>query len=1736
MSEFADSRVAVIGIGCRFPGGADTPAALWRLLLDGRDTVGPVPAGRWPAADLMAHQHPDDAPRYGRGCFVEGDIWAWEPTALAVSPQEGATIDPQHRLAMEVAREAVEHAGLPPDRIRGSRTGVYLGLYALDFLMSQSRPVRDHIDGPAMLGGNPGNAPGRIAFALDLRGPAMAVETLCSSGLVAVHTAARALAAGECDMALAGASMLMTSPESMHAEAPWLTSRQGRCFAFDGRADGFVRGEGCGMLLLKRHHDAVAAGDRILAVLRGSAVTCDGQAERLTAPSALMQEAASRLALERAGVDPGEVGLVEAHGAGTLTGDPVEYTAVNSVYGRGRDRCALGSIKTNIGHTEPVSGVAGLIKAVWAVRTGQVPANLNFREWSPQIAVDAGSRLFVPTATVEWPVSGGPRLAAVASSGLAGTNAHVLVEQAPATRASGARRRAPRSGRGRQRLFLLSTPSAPSLPLAAARLADHIERESPPLPDLAHTLAARRTHTSERLAVQAGDHAQLTARLRAFASEGQGRGDSTGTVTGRPVLSPDHPGPVFVFTGQGSQSPGMCQQLLDHDAAFTAAIDEVEPLMAAEAGFSVRRMIAHPGELSGDDRVQPTLFAVQYALAAMWRSFGVEPAAVIGQSLGEITASVVTGGLSLEDGILVSCRRARLATQVMGGAMASVVLGAGDVRADLDAAGFDKVAIAVLTAPTTTVVSGDREQVEALVKTWQARDIPAGVIRVDYASHSAHVDPILDSIRDQTKTITPRTPAIPLYGTTYDDPRRPLPFDGDYWALNLRDAVRFTDACTAALQDGHRLFIECSPNPLAVRAVRETAAQARISDVVTLGSLRRGTDDVDAFLANVAAAHCAGAVIDWQRAYPGSLVDAPPTTWHRTTMRPAEPHVLVAPGLVGARQHSLLGGHVHDPDRPGRHLWQTPISAGRIPWLADHQVAGTPVMAGAGLCEMALAAAGQVWDTDWVTATGVDILNPLILDPEPVVTVRAEETGDTLRVEILTRPGDGTPVVHARATLTPSDDAPEDADPGHGRDWPTTSVTGFYQYVRDHHHVVHGPAFNALESIRVHPHRDEAAVTLRIADEARHSAWMMLIHPALLDEAVQAAMSIWCDHYDLEPGPAVVAGFGKVEVFGPTGHARTAHLTLTSADPLACTADALLTTADGTVVARITGLRVTNITPPAERFARHLTHITHTHTPAPDAPATSTGTWLVLAPAESGTGAALVDALTARGATAEPATPPHNRTPAPRWWDTAADPQPHHIVLTIDTTGGADPSTTARDNVARLCSLIKFTAAQPHPPRLWITAHHQAPGSLTTAGLRGVVRTAAYEHPELATSLLTTDTATPLEEIARELLSEDPAPREVHLTATQRLIARLAPAHPTPVRDIPEPGTTPIRPDGSYLLTGGLGGLGLFTLQWLAGRGAGHVVLIGRNAPTPHARTVIAAAQAEGTQVSIVQGDIADRATTDQAIDVATTGERLLRGVLHAAGVVTDATLATLDDHIIDEVWRGKAEGAWHLHQATTGHPLDFFALYSSMASLIGSPGQAAYAAANAFLDDLTAHRAAHRLPATSVNWGAWASAGRGRHMADHGLTLISPTEGTDALDRILATGHPQLAYAPLSLERWLSDYPATATSALFAHALRPITPPAAETSLLTALDTADEATRRDILRTHITDTVRTTLKDPALHITATTSLVTLGVDSLTATQLRARLQHSLGIAIDPAALWASPTPAGLTDWILAHL
>lgn len=771
----ANAPIAIVGMGCRLPGDVDSPAAFWRLLVKGRDAVGTPPPGR--ETTILGDGAPADArSRFTRGGYLK-DVSRFDADFFGVSGREADVLDPQHRLLLEVIWEALEHAGLPPDGLAGSPTGVFTGLSYNDY-MDQLAGQPLELEGSILTNGHC-VAAGRISYLLGLHGPSIALDTACSSSLVAFHLACEALRRGECDLALAaGVTLMLASRITRSFVRMGMLSPTGHCRTFDAAADGFVRGEGCGVVVLKRLAEARRDGDRILAVVRGSGVNQDGRSDGLAAPSSAAQQALYRSVLARADVDPAQISLIEAHGTGTPVGDPVEFASLAAVYGNGLSPCALGSVKTNLGHLEPAAGITGLIKTVLCLQRGTIPPNLHFNRWNPAIEADA-TRFFVPLDATPWPGKQPVRLAAVSSFGFSGTNAHVILQEPPSStrRATLPAPRRPRTAA--PEVVLVAAGSHRALPDAAHRLADWLETEGEniPLRDVAHTLALRRSPGRGRLAVVARSRGETVEALRMFenglthAALVSGAGD---------VTAPRRP--VWVFSGQGSQWAGMGRELLAHDEAFEKALTDVDKLIRTEAGFSVLDLIRAGEPVTGCRKVQPTLFALQIALAATWQAHGVLPAAVIGHSMGEAAAAVVAGALTLADGVRVICRRSALLERIAGtGAMASVALDRAGVDAALADAGTDGVSVAVLAAPDTTVVSGDADQIDHLVDRWGRRGIAAVPIAVDVASHSPHVDPLLGDLREALLDLSPArrgsrsTPPCPR---TRSRPRSSTPTTG----------------------------------------------------------------------------------------------------------------------------------------------------------------------------------------------------------------------------------------------------------------------------------------------------------------------------------------------------------------------------------------------------------------------------------------------------------------------------------------------------------------------------------------------------------------------------------------------------------------------------------------------------------------------------------------------------------------------------------------------------------------------------------------------------------------------------------------------------------------------------------------------------------------------------------------------------------------------------------------------
>ena len=836
--------VAVVGIGCRFPGDVTGPESFWDLLVEGRSAISRIPADRW---DADAFYHPDPLTP-GRmttkwGGFVP-DIAGFDAEFFGITPREAAAMDPQQRMLLEVAWEALEHAGIPPDSLVGTRTGVMMGVYFNEY-QSMLGASAENVDAYSGTGNAHSITVGRISYLLGLRGPAVAVDTACSSSLVAVHLACQSLRLRETDLALAGGVSITLRPETQIAISAWgLLSPQGRCATFDAAADGFVRGEGAGVVVLKRLTDAVRDGDHVLAVVRGSAVNQDGRSNGVTAPNTAAQCDVIADALRSGDLAPESVNYVEAHGTGTVLGDPIEFEALAATYGRGEGKCALGAVKTNIGHTEAAAGIAGFIKACLAVQRGQIPPNLHFSQWNP--AIDASlTRFFVPTENTWWPAGEGPRRAGVSSFGLGGTNAHVVIEQGPDLAS------VPERGCDtRVSTLVVSGKTAARVAATASVLADWMAGAGTQvaLADVAHTLNHHRARQAKFGTAVARERAQAVAGLRALAA-----GESAPGVVA--CAEGSHgPGTVFVYSGRGSQWAGMGRQLLADEPAFAAAVAELEPVFVQQAGFSLLEVITTGRELVGIEQIQLGLIGMQLTLTALWRSYGVTPDVVIGHSMGEVAAAVVCGALTPAEGLRVTATRARLMAPLSGqGGMA--LLGLDVAATEALIADYPQVTLAIYNSPRQTVIAGPTQQIDALIAQVRAQNRFAGRVNIEVAPHNPAMDALQPQMRSELADLAPRTPSIPIISTTYAEVGACPAFDAEHWATNMRNPVRFAQAIAAAGVD-HHTFIEVSAHPLLTQAISDTLGGVGQPDkFLAVGTLQRDTDDTITFHTNLNTAH-----------------------------------------------------------------------------------------------------------------------------------------------------------------------------------------------------------------------------------------------------------------------------------------------------------------------------------------------------------------------------------------------------------------------------------------------------------------------------------------------------------------------------------------------------------------------------------------------------------------------------------------------------------------------------------------------------------------------------------------------------------------------------------------------------------------------------------------------------------------------------------------------------------------
>lgn len=1763
----ASEPIAVVGMACRFPGGVNSPEDLWDLVVQGRDAMSEFPADRGWDLERLFDSDPDVVgTSYSRtGGFVDSAA-EFDAEFFGISPREATAMDPQQRLLLEVSWEALEDAGIDPLSVHGSNTGVFAGVMYEDY-GDIMRSAGAAAEGYVATGAVGSVVSGRVAYALGLQGPTLSVDTACSSSLVALHLACHALRQGESSLVLAGGVTVMSTP--------WLFvefSRQhglahdGRCKSFSSSADGVSWSDGVGMLVLERLSDAQRLGHNVLAVIRGSAVNQDGASNGLTAPNGPSQERVIAAALADAGLTPADVDVVEAHGTGTTLGDPIEAQALISAYGHDREQPLwLGSLKSNIGHTQAAAGAAGVIKMILAMKHAVLPKTLHANEPSPHVNWKSGV-VSLLTENRDWPQLDRRRRAGISSFGISGTNAHLILEQpaqsvSPAASNDNAGDASDRLDAPSATIWPLSARTRQALAAQATRLREHlISHPDLGLGDLAYSLASTRTHFPCRATVttcryDGGEVDERESLLRALQSL-EASQPHPHVIEGRvPVLGPGDV--VFVFPGQGAQYPGMGHDLYITFPAFAEKLDECDQALRPFTGWSVVDVLRQKPDapsLERVDVVQPALFAVMVSLAALWRSYGIVPDAVIGHSQGEIAAAHIAGALTLNDAAKVVALRSQALVALTGtGTMASIGLPPETLQPRLQR-WQGRINVAAVNGPSNTTVAGDTDAIEELVTGCVADDIRARLIPVDYPSHSAGIEKIRDQLVQDLADLAPQPSIIDFYSTV-DAERRNAPLTtstmtADYWYRNLRSTVRFHDSVQALLDEGNRIFVELSPRPVLTSAIAETLERNQYDgdaakNSAAIATVRKNLAEPLAFATALGELHCHGISPAWNTLYPTNRPIPLPTYpfQHQRYWLPA-----AAPGAGPASAtHRLLNVATELVDDQGW-VFTGRISLASQPWLAERTIGGTVLAPEAAFVELALHAADHIGCShveELVVEAPLPLPEQATLDVQ--LTVGAADNQQR-RFTIHSHPhtADDAPVgwaLHATGRLAAigSDPATSVPQPWPPADAISVDLDNVYQYLAGHG-CDFGSSYEGVRAIW----RDDNDIVYADVDlpEDIDTAGFG-IHPVLLDAALTPIFGTGIfvtSQANNTLADAVQLPYAFTDI---TLHATDATSLRVRFTPIASGAiEVYATDPTGAPVLTIGTLKTRrlpeNAVPTTTGHRTNVLQLSWPIHPTADTAQPDTRRWAILTPCPDHLSGSLdsiptypdLSSLT----TASPLPdvviwPVHHIEQTTQRPDSVVS-QAHRITaqaLTLlqDWLNNSDLAST------RLVIWTQGAVAidsDDHDPDL---AH---------AALWGLVRSAQNEHPDRITLLDTDDS----HGFIPAVLGLPPQESQLAIRHGAIHIPRLY-----QITADTDAAPLSLASAGTVLITGGTGALGRLLAEHLVTEhGIRHLLLTSRSGSNaPHAAELQQRLTAQGAHVTITACDITDRDALSALLDSIPV-HHPLTAVVHAAGVLADAPVTELTHDHLDGVLAAKADTAWLLHQLTKDSNLAAFVLFSSVAGILGNPGQGNYAAANAFLDALAHRRHCQGLPAISLAWGYWqTSSVMTNHLTsvDHariartGLAPISPEHGLALFDSALSTGEPALALTPINAgtlarkahENALAPILSTLVKIRPRAASTPLPSTAAPITLAARLAALTPDEQHQTLSTLVATAVSTVLGHSDIDtVDFDQSFKDLGIDSLTALELRNALDRSTGITLPSTLVFDQPTPTALTHYL----
>ncbi len=1788
-----DNDIAIVGIGCHFPKGAHGPKQFWELIKSGYDGTSEVSSDRWNVQRFYDPNPNKPGKTKVNRCGFLDEVDRFDPEFFGISPREADYIDPQQRLLIQTTWEAFEDCGYIPAEYAGKKVGVFIGGFTLDYKLLQfSGGSYENIDVHTATGTMMTMLSNRISYIYDFCGPSLSIDTACSSSLVATHYACQSLINDECTLAVAGGVLMILTPQYMIAESKGgFLCPDGHCKTFDASANGYARGEGAGVVLLKRLDKAIEDGDQIYSVICGSGVNQDGHTSGITVPNGEQQKRLLEEVYKKADIAPSRVNYVEAHGTGTALGDPIEANALGGFFSTDRpasEPCIVGSVKPNIGHLEAASGVAGLIKTSLSLKHKMIPPNINFNDPNPKIDFET-LRLKVPTSLEKWPDYEGTAIAGVNSFGFGGTNAHIILKEAPDVQGA-------KNSEQKRSLyaFPFSAKSAEALKSLAGSYCDWLESNPDVLTsDLYYSLACRRQHHDCRLGIVAGNTDELKQKLQGFVEEGEIEDVLTGmkTFSGSSELA-------FVFTGMGPQWWAMGRELFENSAIFKKEIERCDAELKKHTSWSLIDELSKSEEnhLLGETQIsQPANFAIQVGLLELWKSFGIVPKSIIGHSTGEVAAFYAAGVLSFEDAIKVIYARSFLQQKLSGrGKMAALALTEEEAN-EIIAQHNGLVSIAAINSPKSVTLSGDGDIIDRIAEEMEERKIFCRLLRVDIPYHSYIMDEILDELSEILKDVESKRASIDLYSTVTGK-KEECVFDYNYWRENVREPVRFADSITAAIKDGINTFLEIGPHPVLASSISECATEAG-QKVVTLYSLKRKTEEERTILAALAGLYVNGADLPFKEIEPkGEFLSLPLYPWQNEQywMEMKESHEL----RVGEDVHPLLGRRIKTLDA----TWEGEVSTYWMPYFNDHIIQNNVIFPGAGYVELGMAAIKELSPSSFVLLEDLKFHSALFIaeNYNPRIQVTLDRKNAEFKINTLPQYKNQSITLHASGRFRPLQCVPKVSD----CDFQAVKRRCGMVMKKDECYsklqtmgFAYGQFFQGITDLWVG--ENEALARIQSPDGINASEGTYYFHPVMLDTCFQAMIAVELEKKGMADYKVKLPiGIERLYFLDRPSEVIWAHTEIIVNNDEEIRGNICLYNSEGKNLGFIEGF------------------VAHTVEQQEKSVAASTlESWLYQvdwSEKENENSDNILDAkknlcliMADKTGMAENICTEMDKNgidyvlvyPSDRYTfnlgeKTAyinAESKEDYTTLVndivefsakslitvihlwnLDAVPMANITETLLDiqkvnGVLSAVYLAQALGESSQKPKCWFVTrgsqdvdNTEGDLAVSQASVWGLGRVfGQQEYIGMWGGLVDLDPKPRKDEVhtlLAEVFNSDGEDNiAIRSDVCKRWVARLNHAH-----DLCDPLPVNFRSDGSYIVTGAFGAIGEFVTLWLAQHGARNLILMSRK-PLPrreewkninpdtqeYARIkLIQSLENMGSHVILAAVDVSDKSQLEDLLNkYSDEGRPPIRGVFHVAGIVEDRLMTQMTEEIFSKVYRPKVMGSWLLHSLLKDEPIEHFVMFSSIASLVTSSGQCNYAAGNAFLDALAMHRRREGLPGLSINWGPWAvgmvkELNLIEHYKRRGMDVIGPKSGIQVLEHMLGQRHAQIAVVSAEWPVVLTYYPKQPP--LFHHlALEDEdndTDSEMELDIRQQLILTEADKQYALVEDKLINLVVKVLRLRRSNVDASVPLNSVGIDSMLATEMHNRIELVFGISVLVVDLLGNSTVSSLTEKLLEQM